>query len=658
MQTIEVKAQHDHVASLAKAQPLNALSELIWNALDADANLVSVKIQENGVTGTDKIVVEDDGHGLSLEDAKLTFEKLGGSWKKKARKTRVGGRMLHGKEGKGRFKAFSLGNRVSWHTRYQDNGDVKTLQISGNTTSLLSFAIDEEAKNGEGTNTGTTVTVTGIEKNFPGLSEDGEAPDLLTEQFALYLKEYPSVRILFRGVEIDPKDAEKNSKTYTLDPIDLGGGKFIDAEFTIVEWNQKRERKIYLCNNSGFTLCDVKAKVRLPNEHFFTAYLRSEYIAELEREGMLDLEDLNQGLDTLLGKAREKIRSHFREVNSMAARDVVEEWKKEGSYPYEKEPEDIIGKARNHVFDICALNVHEYLPDVRKSEPKTRKFTFRVLKQAIESSPESLQSILEGVLDLPVDKRDELAALLKKTTLNSMIEATKLVTSRLDFLEGFEAMLFEKEPKRETLERSQLHRILAEETWFFGEKFNLSADDESLSTVLQKHLKRLRPDDDLKAAVTRDDGKAAVIDLMLGRSIPYPNKEEQEFLVVELKRPSEKVSLAVKGQIESYAMAVAKDERFDKDRTRWTFIAIGNEMTDEAEETVSQPNLPKGFFHVTDRVKIGLMTWAQLIHENRSRHEFFRSQLEYSASRDSGVEYLNGAYAKYIPKSLRKEDSE
>ena len=40
--TIKVVAQRDAFLRIARARPLTALAELIWNSLDADANNVTV----------------------------------------------------------------------------------------------------------------------------------------------------------------------------------------------------------------------------------------------------------------------------------------------------------------------------------------------------------------------------------------------------------------------------------------------------------------------------------------------------------------------------------------------------------------------------------------------------------------------------------------
>lgn len=117
MKTVTVEVQADHLQSLARVnRPLSAISELIWNGLDADAEEVQVVFHKNDLEGLTGVAVRDNGHGLPYEEAEAAFQKLGGSWKRLAQKTRTKGRILHGQLGKGRFKAFAIGTSVIWNT--------------------------------------------------------------------------------------------------------------------------------------------------------------------------------------------------------------------------------------------------------------------------------------------------------------------------------------------------------------------------------------------------------------------------------------------------------------------------------------------------------------------------------------------------------------
>ena len=99
--------------------------------------------------------------------------------------------------------------------------------------------------------------------------------------------------------------------------------------------------------------------------------------------------------------------------------------------------------------------------------------------------------MFEQVLDLSEEKLEELDVLLRRTPLTAVITAAKKVADRLEFVKGLELLLFKPESTATLLERSQLHRILAGETWIFGEEFNLMGDDSSLTTVLKAHLSEL-----------------------------------------------------------------------------------------------------------------------------------------------------------------------
>ena len=57
------------------------LCELIWNAFDEDAKLVSVRVETNDLGGVDLIHIEDDGNGMDRQRAESSFSKVGDSWK-------------------------------------------------------------------------------------------------------------------------------------------------------------------------------------------------------------------------------------------------------------------------------------------------------------------------------------------------------------------------------------------------------------------------------------------------------------------------------------------------------------------------------------------------------------------------------------------------
>ncbi|MBK1711971.1 ATP-binding protein [Rubrivivax gelatinosus] len=660
---VHVEAQADHLESLARGKPVTALAELIWNALDADADRVRISVEDNELGSPTAIEIADNGNGITMGEAERAFGNLGGSWKRDRRLTPRAKKKMHGRDGKGRFKAFALGHDVIWDTVYLTEDDRPFhYVIRGNATRLQDFEIGVAVPAPAGKTRGTRVRISKVIEPLGVFSHDGSAVRQLAELFALYLRNYPSTDILFRGQRIDPKSVQKSHDTVDIPPVRASDGTEIRAKLDIVEWSfSKKERRICLCDNEGFALHEVEAGIRPGSEFNFTAYLRSDYISGLHNDNLLALEELNADLRRLIEDARDALRAHFRRRKAETAGELVQQWKDEGVYPFAGEAMDSVEKARREVFDICALNVHQYIDSFREGPSKDRQFTLRMLKAALDENPESLKRILTDVLDMPKERQTELADLLQYTTLSAIIEASKMVTDRLQFLAGLHELLFQPDLKQSLKERTQLHRMLEGETWIFGEEYLLTNSDENLNTVLRKQLEKLRPTDrkpKKQAPVVRDDGSEGVIDLLLAREVPAYAKTRREFLVVELKRPSQRIDLEVKAQVESYALAVASDERFDKQNTYWTFLAVSNEMTDDAARTVRQQGKAIGFFHDEPQLKIGLATWSEILGASRARLEAFRQKLDYTATKDDGIALLHTKYSQYMPKASREGGDE
>jgi hypothetical protein len=661
--TVTVAVQDDHLAKLSKTgRPALAIAELIWNGLDADAMSVSVEFLRTGFDTIEAIQVIDDGHGINDHDVEAAFRNLGGSWKRINGRSRELKRLLHGKEGKGRFRAFSLGEEVTWTSRYEHNGDCFQIQVSGRASNPRRFDIEGPVPAAPGSKAGTEVIVTSL---FPEVPEFGHSDfvEELTEIFALYLTEYPDVRVEYAGVRLDPSSLEHRTQTYKIEPFHEDGIEIPGAELTVIEWKAPQKRSMYLCDREGFTFGKVPPGVQASG-FSFTAYIRSDYLRELDKDNALALGEMHPGLTALVSASREKLKDHFLRRAAEEAKTLVDDWKKDRIYPYEGEPANVVERTERQVFDVLAYNVNNYLPSFSRADRVAKQFSFRLLKQALEENPQSLNKILQEVLSLPRETQNELAALLERTSLSRVFAAAKDVADRLDFLHALEMLVFRPDSKKQLQERSELHRILAEETWIFGEEFNLSVDDQSLTEVLRRHQEILRretpetvadnlPEAEL-APVLRGDGSVGIVDLMLSRRIPQPQSQKREHLVIELKRPSQSINAAVAQQIRSYGFAIENDERFRSTDTRWTLWAVSNRVTDEARWQLKVPEA--GILHQSDRMTIYLREWGQVLEECRSRLTFFQDRLQYEFSDDSALAYLRKTHEKYLPDVYREQD--
>ena len=305
MKQIYVQAKPDHIESLAKSAPMAAIEELVWNALDADAKEVKVDLVTNPLGAVEAVRVSDDGSGIDVPNADATFGSLGGSWKRMTTQTGLEHRRLHGRHGRGRFKAFALGTHVEWRTTSARDGVLHSYVISGDLSTPGVFDIDEAAQPGPGT--GTEVYVTNAKANCDSLLNAAETVQGLASKFALYLKSYPDVRIYFNGLPVTPVIVQKRTSDYKLS---LENGA--TAKLEVIEWKRKfiGAGRLVFAGTDGFQLHEQSAVVRsggIP----FTAYLISDRFPALNRENALVMDELNPEVRMYIDEAKKVLKAHF-----------------------------------------------------------------------------------------------------------------------------------------------------------------------------------------------------------------------------------------------------------------------------------------------------------------------------------------------------------
>lgn len=370
---IYVQAQADHIASLAKATPVAAIEELVWNALDADAHEIRIDVLTTPLGAVEGVRVSDDGTGIDVLKADSTFGSLGGSWKRKARETPSALRRLHGRHGRGRFKAFALGTNVEWRTTMKAGEELMSFVISG---ALDNPGVFEVMPAPPGPGTGTEVCVMNAGLNCDSLLNAGETVQTLASKFALYLKSYPDVRIYFNGIPVTPVIVQRR-----LTDIDVALENGAKAKLEIIEWKRRFAGAGHLvfCGKDGFELHAQACGVRsggIP----FTAYLISPRFTALAAENALVMDELNSEVRAYADAAKAALKKHFAEIGEQSGAVAVEGWQDEGSYPFhgdEGEP-----KERKR-FNSLAMELSERLDSFRDLTSADRRIIFGLLRHAM-----------------------------------------------------------------------------------------------------------------------------------------------------------------------------------------------------------------------------------------------------------------------------------
>lgn len=86
------------------------VSEAVANSWDADAEKVSIEI------GAESIVVQDDGHGMSVNDLNTKFLTVGYQRRKSGHERSPSGRLVFGRKGIGKLSLFSIADTIEVHS--------------------------------------------------------------------------------------------------------------------------------------------------------------------------------------------------------------------------------------------------------------------------------------------------------------------------------------------------------------------------------------------------------------------------------------------------------------------------------------------------------------------------------------------------------------
>ena len=105
---------------------------------------------------------------------------------------------------------------------------------------------------------------------------------------------------------------------------------------------------------------------------------------------------------------------------------------------------------------------------------------------------------------------------------------------------------------------------------------------------------------------------------------------------------------------------MADDERFDKGRTKWTFILVGNELATFADRKCREARRQYGHIHASDdgAVNIYVKKWSTIIAEAKWRYKFLKDKLELEVTTADGLRYLRQKHRERLPEDSSGENKE
>jgi hypothetical protein len=448
---------------------------------------------------------------------------------------------------------------------------------------------------------------------------------------------------------MNPNEYIQERRDETLDALPEGQRETKTSTANLILWKTgvgKEYHKLFICGRDGVNY----DAIAIPNKNNpISIYIMGEIFDDLHKQGTLGMGLANPYYELFVSQTKEMLREF---INSRFFQDAVDEVKgiKESDmYPYTlTENMSPIETAERQYFDLLAVEINNIIPSFRKSSNEAKKLTYRLIKEAVKSNPDSLTSILTEVFKLSEEEQNKLASLLEYTTLPSIIDMTQTISNRLLFIHALEQMVYNVEVSTPIKERTQFHKILLKELWVFGEKYALGASDVSLKNVLIKHLKHLGRKDLIPSIPSKAATDLSKIpDLCLWQQ--YPVQDERiENLVIELKRPNKMLGKTELDQIKNYAYAVTDDPLFDKSNTKWNFILLGRDFNSYVINELNDRKDGSGNFYNSsdDSVSISVYKWSKIIQENKLRFNFLKEKLNYFLEDSKpALDYLQTTYA-------------
>lgn len=251
--------------------------------------------------------------------------------------------------------------------------------------------------------------------------------------------------------------------------------------------------------------------------------------------------------------------------------------------------------AINHQYPKIIKEIIKVL-DFKKINEKNHKHVLEILSsiaEIIEKSDEAFQISFKNVLkNLPKQERvalDQLDELLKDWTLKQVTGVTQVVKERLNEIIRLETAI-DKDETYEIKGDNSIHRILERAMWIVDERYWLLHSNETLRKIVGDEIVKQNKKDEK----IRPDFVCGSID--------------NKLVIVELKRPSHKLTTNDLGQLEKYLKII---ESHSQDHKNFEAYLFGKRIDDDLIKTMK--------YRRTDIFKI--RTFADLVDDTKRRYK-------------------------------------
>lgn len=526
------------------------ISELVANAWDANATEVRITMPTKPITDNSKIIVQDNGIGMSDENIRNAYLIIG---RDRRKDTGIDitptpfNRPVMGRKGIGKFSAFGIAREIEVET--VKNGEISRLSMNYDMmlqeNSQRKFSFPPLSPSGT-INLGTKVSLHSITKFRTRSISVAKIRRGLARRFSVIGHQH-QFEVVVNGIPITPDerdlqkllelDKDENKYLWEFDQEEIRS----DTGWYVSGWigALKRTSPIEDGIQRGVT---IMARGKMVQEPFvFDAVVGQQYALSY-LVGELHAEFVDQEEDTV-GTTRNSLvwdteaNTALKEWGKRQINKIAREWAKKRSedneavliqnplyIDFQQKSQEIGNRRATKIVDNLVRNVIK--DDVFGTESE-QEFIIQSGLDWLEF--DTFWEIAESMSDTDIQNTSELLRLFREWEIVEAKEMAKISNGRVTTIEKLQDLI-----DRNALEVPELHNFLKEFPWTIDPRWSLIDDEVTYSELLKKKF----PDEPLPEQNRRIDF------LCVG--------EGNHLIVVEIKRPASKVSTKELDQIEDY----------------------------------------------------------------------------------------------------------
>lgn len=632
--------------TLKKFSPEDAVCQYIWNGFDAGATEVNInyEIDKTAIDAISKFYIQDNGSGINFQELANKFKPFNES--EKSKKGKLQDPTLRGKDGYGRLTFFKFSNFAKWETTFRTDTDIFSYNITIHSQTIDHFGKTEPIKTEN--SSGTKVTFTGFSSNFHSSFVEKKLIPYILNEFAWYLEinKDKGYKITINNIPVDYSAIIDDTQEFAIKIKKTENeSDVITFNCYFIQWKSKLNdeySRFYFLNEKFILKNQKTTKLNKKGDKFYhSLIIRSDFFDNFvtpedneetetaeeptklrlfsERDDYSVFRELIDTLNKYLKKKRKPFLKKYSEV-------IVSQFERENVFPnFGNNPWDQLKKD-----ELVALvkELYEVEPALFVKLNIEQKKTFLHLLNLIIDADEreNLFKILDDVVKLDSEDRQELKEMLTSTRLSSIIKATKLIHDRILTVSQIKKLVVDHSLKAN--ERDHLQRVIEQHYWLFGEQYNLvCAAEVKFEEALRRYLYILKGEKK-KQKIEHPD-KLKEMDIFLVRQDYQTNKINN--VVVELKSPSTVKRLTQKefNQVQTYMSTILSVDQFNAENYFWEFYLIGQDYDDFIHNQLENAK-QHGEFGLAFKVKnykIYVKRWSEVFNEVDLRLQWINQKL-------------------------------